>query len=82
MRKLRQLTSVVARVLWQHTSLLDLRVSQENANEQSGWRGVVVHWDATLQSLKLISGVSLSLLFMWPEGLEGTGWYFGEECVC
>lgn len=30
------------------------------------------------QSLKLISGVSLSVLFTWP-GLEGTGWYFGES---
>jgi len=80
--KLRQLTSVVASVLWQHTLRSSRDVSQENADEQSDWGGAVVRWDATLQSLRLISGVSLSLLFMWPEGLEGTGWYFGEECAC
>lgn len=45
--KLRQLTSVIARVLWQHTLRSSREVSQENGNEKSGWGGPVVHRDAT-----------------------------------
>lgn len=35
--KLRQLSTVVAQVLWEHTPRSSREVSQENANEQSGW---------------------------------------------
>lgn len=42
---------------------------------------MVAHWDAKSQCLRLFPYVSLPVSFMWTEGLEATGWYFGEESI-
>lgn len=78
MCKLRQLTTVVAQALWDHTPRSGREVSQEKADEQSAWGGVGVHWDTKLWSENLfqVCLVHVSRRF-------GRNWcYFGEVCVC
>lgn len=67
--KLRQLRTVFAQVLWEHTQRSSREVCQENADEQSGWGGV----GFTGMQNYGVKTCFRCVLFVCPEGSEGTG---------